>query len=184
MNLKHVVLMLFGVFLFLGCSTETEEELYASPAKAKISKDQPAEKAVTRPFKSKADGEWFIVESTDCNDLLQYAIVGTGNATHMGKILIEGKICTFPPENVYFLTVRFTAANGDMVVWESSEVFINEFGLYGGGVFNCVEGSGRFENAEGTITVNEVLTVTSIDEATGLPLGGTFTNTGSGTITY
>ena len=30
--------------------------------------------------------------------------------------------------------VTFTSANGDELAWESTEVFINELGLYAGGV--------------------------------------------------
>lgn len=184
MNFKLFFVMLVGALFFAGCSNEIDDELSDNPLKAKLGTDNPAEKLVTRPFKSSASGDWFLSESTVCDELLQYSIVGNGNATHMGAITIEGTLCTFPPEGLYFITVTYTAANGDQVTWEAVDVFTNEEGLFEGGVFECLGGTGRFEGSEGMITVNELLIVTAFDEELGLPLGGTFTNNGSGTLAY
>ena len=172
MKTKCLLLMLLSAILFIGCSTDNQEDFLNDSSRSKLSKDNLA-KVVTRPFKSKASGDWFIVESTECNGLLQYTILGNGNATHMGAIDVEGKICTFPPD-LYFLTVKFTAANGDEITLESVEVFFTEDGHYAGGVFNCVGGTGRFENATGSVTVNEFIAITDFDQETGLPLTGTF----------
>lgn len=48
----------------------------------------------------------------------------------------------------------------------------------------CVAGTGRFIDADGSITVNEVLTPTDFDPSTGLPLAGLFSNDSEGSITY
>ena len=48
----------------------------------------------------------------------------------------------------------------------------------------CVAGTGRFIDADGSITVNEVLTPTDFDFSSGLPLAGLFSNDSEGTITY
>ncbi len=183
MKTRFLFLVLFSALLFTGCSTENEEDFLIESSSSKLSKENLTTKVVTRPFKFKASGDWFIVESTECNGLIQYTIVGNGNATHMGAIDIEGKICSFPPD-LHFLTVKFTAANGDQLTMESVEVFFNEDGLYAGGVFNCVEGTGRFENATGSVMVNEFITITDFDQETGLPLAGIFANKGNGTVTY
>ena len=184
MNLKFLVLMVVGAFFFMGCSTETEEDLEASLLKTKLGKDKTTEKVVSRPFKSKASGEWFFeeAESEECDGLLRYSIVGVGNATHMGKISIQGTLCTFPPENIYIITVTYTSANGDQITWQSGDIFLNEENIFAGGVFNCIGGTGRFEGAEGSIAVDEMLEVTLISD--GLPLAGTFSNEGSGIIIY
>lgn len=184
MNLKFLFLTVLSAMIFIGCSTENAEDFENSLEGFKTTKAESNEKVVTRPFKSKGAGEWFYVESTECGELFQYTIRGTGNATHMGKVEIEGRICTFPPEGLYLLTVTYTAANGDTLTWESDEVFINDQGLFAGGVFVCVEGTGRFSDAEGSIEVNEILIPTDFDPTTGLPLAGTFSNDSEGTITY
>lgn len=184
MNLKFLFLTILSASIFIGCSTENEEGMIIESANYKLNKDNLSQRVINRPFKSRASGNWFIVESTDCNGLLQYSITGIGNATHMGLIDIEGKICTYPPDNLYFLTVKYKAANGDELIWESVSVNFNEDGLFEGGLFECVGGSGRFSDAEGNVSINEILTVTSLDETTGLPLAGTFSNIGFGNITY
>lgn len=134
------------------------------------------------PFKSSAHGDWFVTESTDCGGLIQTSISGVGNATHLGLIDVIGIACLLPPIEYYF-DVTYVAANGDSLFWESTEVFLSEEGLFEGGMFSCTGGSERFINAEGTITVDEILTVTVIDQTTGLPLAGTFENTALGTLT-
>ena len=188
MKLKLFFLMVFSAFLFLGCSTDKQEEFFNDSSNFKLSEGSFAAKVVTRPFNSKASGDWFInlnPEEYVCNGLLQYSIVGTGNATHMGKIDISGTLCTFPPEQIYILEVTFTAANGDSITLESGEVFINE-GNYIGGIFNFTDGTGRFEGASGQITVDEILVPIEFDNSFDppLPIAGTFSNKSSGTITY
>ena len=184
MNLKILFLAVLSAMIFIGCSAENAEDFENASESFKTTEKSSNAKVVTRPFKSKGAGEWFLVESAECGDLLQYTIQGTGNATHMGRVDIEGRICTFPPGGIYLLTVTYTAANGDAITWESEEVFINDEGLFAGGVFVCVEGTGRFIDAEGSITVNEILIPTDFDPSTGLPLAGTFSNDSEGTITY
>ena len=185
MKANFLFTMLFSALLFIGCSTENEEDFLIESSSAKLSKDISSAKMVKRHFKMKAYGDWFLVvaESTECNGLPQYSIQGQGNATHMGAITVEGKICAGPPE-LYFISGKYTSANGDELTWESTEVFFDENGIYAGGVFQFVEGNGRFSNVEGTFTVNEALIIAEIDEQTGFPLGGTWSNNGSGTITY
>lgn len=184
MNLKILFLTVLSATILIGCSTENAEDFENSLDGFKTTIENSNAKVVTRPFKSSGDGEWFIVPSSECGELLQYSIQGTGNATHMGKVDIEGRLCTFPPEGIYLLTVTYTAANGDEITWESDQVFINEQGLYAGGVFVCIGGTGRFTDAEGSITVNEGLIPTDFDPTSGLPLAGLFSNESEGTITY
>ena len=184
MNLKYLFFTVLSTILFLGCSAENDESSIVESASYKLNKVNSSTKAVTRPFKSKASGEWFIVEPTDCDGLLQYSIIGNGNATHLGSFNIQGKMCTYPPDNLYFFTIKYIAANGDELILESVDVYINEVGLFEGGVFECVGGTGRFSNSEGNIEVHEFLSVTEFDDTTGLPLAGTFSNMGAGTITF
>jgi hypothetical protein len=183
MKTKFLFLMLFSAILFIGCSTDTQEDFLYDSSSSELSVNSLKAKVVTRPFKFKASGDWFIIESTECNGLIPYTIKGNGNATHMGLMDVDGRICSYPPD-LHFLTVKFTAANGDELNWESVEVFFNEDGLYAGGVFNCLGGTGRFENATGSITVNEFITITDFDPETGLPLSGIFSNSGNGTVIY
>lgn len=182
MNLKFLFLTALSAMILTGCSTENTEDFENATVSFKTAKENSNIKVVTRPFQSKCDGDWFLVPSTECEGLLQYSIQGTGNATHMGQVDIVGRICTYPPEGLYFLTVTFKAANGDELTWASDEVFINEQGLYAGGVFDCIGGTGRFSNAEGSITVNEVLIPTEFDGE--LPIAGTFSNDSKGTIAF
>lgn len=183
MKPKFIFQMVFWTLLFIGCSIDEQEDLLIDTSSIEISEVDLNAKAVNRPFKSKASGNWFFTESTDCNGLLQFSIIGMGKATHMGKIDVEGVICTLPNEQ-YYLTGKFVAANGDELNWESVEVFFDEFGLFAGGVFDVVGGTGRFKNATGTFTTKEYLIVEELDESTGLPVSGTFSNDGSGTINY
>jgi len=192
MKLKLFFLTALSAFLFLGCSTDNQEDFLNESLNSKLSQDNlstKTTKVVERPFKSKASGDWFINDIPEeyvCNGLLQYSIVGTGNATHMGKVDILGTLCTFPPTQQYFLRVTFTAANGDTVTWQSGEVFINEDDVYVGGIFDCIEGTGRFEGATGQVTFDELLVPTMFDFSFDppLPVAGTFSNKGLGTITY
>lgn len=175
--------MLFSTILFIGCSTDVNEDSFNDSYSSRLSDDNLNSKAVIRPFKSKAFGDWYFVESIECNGLLQYSIMGTGNATHMGAINIEGTICTFPPDQ-YFLSGKYIAANGDELFWESTEVFFDELGLFAGGVFQFLGGTGRFSSAVGTFTINETIKVDEFDQVYGFPLSGTFSNKGSGSIAY
>jgi len=184
MNFKFLFILGLGAILLAGCSADVEDEMLGKPSSTETGADKMSSKVVERPFKSKADGNWFLVPSIDCEGLLPYSIEGTGNATHLGRFDIEGTLCAFPPEGLYFLTVKFIAANGDELIWESVEPFIDQNGQYTGGIFECKGGTGRFEMAEGTITVNEMLETTSVDPATGIPLSGTFTNAVTGTLAY
>jgi hypothetical protein len=190
MKTKLFLLMALSAFLFLGCSTDNQEDSFYDSSNSRLSEDNVAARQVTRPFKSKASGDWFInlnPQEYVCDGLLQYSIVGTGNATHMGKINILGTLCTFPPEGIYILEVTFTGANGDSITWRSGDdVFINEQGLYAGAVFDCVAGTGHFEDASGQITVDDFLVPTEFDNTfePPLPVAGTFSNMSLGTITY
>ncbi len=176
--------MVSAALLLTGCSTDEQEDSAYVSSMAAITEDASSAKVVTRPFKSAASGDWFIVESSECGDLFQFTLLGTGNATHMGLVDIEGRLCAFPPANIYFLTVTYTAANGDEITWQSVEVKINDEGVFAGGTFECIDGTGRFSEATGSIEVDEFLTVTEIQEGTGLPLAGLFDNTSKGWIRY
>ena len=109
--------MFFSAVLLLGCSVENDENILTES----VGDDNLVSRVATRPFKSKVSGDWFIVESTECDGLLQYSITGVGNVTHMGAIDADGKICTFPPEQFY-VSGKYIAANGDELYWESEEV--------------------------------------------------------------
>lgn len=184
MKSRFLLLMIFSTLLLTGCSIDNDEDLTTESSSSELVLDDVNSEMATRPFKSRAFGEWYWTESNNCGGLLQYTITGTGNATHMGLISVDGTLCTYPPQGIYFITVKYTAANGDYVLLESEEVFLNEDGLFAGGIFNFTDGSGRFNEVQGSVEVDEVLLVTEIDPITGIPLAGTFSNKSLGTIMY
>ncbi|PTX44248.1 hypothetical protein C8P64_0222 [Christiangramia gaetbulicola] len=183
MKLKFIFQLAFCTLLFIGCSIDEQEDFLKDSSGIKTSEVELKAKVVNRPFKSKASGNWFFTESTNCNGLLQFSIKGNGKAIHLGIIDVEGVICTIPNEQFY-LSGKYIAANGDELYWESVEVFFDEFGLFAGGVFDFVGGTGRFSDATGSFRSNETLIVEELDETTGQPVSGTFSNDGWGTIIY
>ncbi|MBT8394090.1 MAG: hypothetical protein KJN66_04480, partial [Bacteroidia bacterium] len=76
-----------SAFLFLGCSTDNQEEFFDDSSNFERSDNNVAAKVVTRPFKVKGSGTFSFVSfppTQACGPYLQYLIEGQGNATHLG----------------------------------------------------------------------------------------------------
>ncbi len=70
-----------------------------------------------------------------------------GNATHMGNITGSISSCITPPTTIFNGEVTFEAANGDLLYFEQT----------GPLTFDINGGTGRFEDASGSITGGFVL---------------------------
>ena len=116
-----------------------------------------------------------MVEPTVCTDgLMQFAIEGMGNATHLGKFEVNLTNCT-NLSDIQFISGSATAANGDFINFLSVGAGLDDLGTYTEYMING--GSGRFEYATGLVRLYDEIEFTS-------PTGGIFTNQGIGTITY
>ncbi|NER11299.1 hypothetical protein SAMN06265375_103346 [Muriicola jejuensis] len=97
-------------------------------------------------------------------------IEGVGNATHLGRFTITLSYCFNEQGPVEYIYATQTAANGDqvysVVVGNNPEVQSIDFMIY--------DGTGRFENATGFITLFFEFDYEN----------GTFSNHGEGTLTY
>ncbi len=93
--------------------------------------------------------------------ILQGAITGNGQASHMGKVSLSSLDCIYPlAENVFrFVSenVVLTAANGDQVFakYEGTLTLTNGVGKVVG-VFSITGGTGRFVGATGYGSVEGV----------------------------
>ena len=162
-KLFTMLLVVFSLSMFT-CSNDAVEMV-----------DDSRSPMIERPWKSKASGTFQMVEPTVCTDgLLQFAISGTGNGTHLGKFDVDLTNCT-NLSDYFFISGTATAANGDQVNLMSAGPGVDESGPYT--LFMIDGGTGRFEFATGMVRIYEEIEFTS-------PTGGIFTNKGIGTITY
>jgi hypothetical protein len=104
--------------------------------------------AVARPFKLDVFG---IVNQRD------FSLSITGHATHLGKFTAVGQITAnaVDPSDPRFLlrsgTLTFTAANGDELTVDFTDARVDRVTGVAHGVFVVRGGTGRFEDASGTL---------------------------------
>jgi hypothetical protein len=164
-------------FLILSVVMAT---LFACSGDSMISDDfnETAEKRKAVPFKVKKLAGTYILNG-DCGAATLTAI-GEGTVAHLGKSAILEEWCwSGAPTDVGTRSVTFTAANGDelqgtitSIVYTSPLTFIEGVTIEGG--------TGRFENAQGTIT--EYVEISQPQSPTAAT--GTFIYSAEGTITY
>ncbi len=184
MKFKLFFLMALSAFLFLGCSTDNQEDFFYDSSNANLSEDNLAAKVATRPFKIKGAGTWQVLpEATDCGpELFQGSIQGQGNATHLGLFSVALTTCTNFFDYYYF-EGTLTAANGDLLnAYSVASGFTDEGEEWTEYIFDG--GSGRFEYATGNLRLIGVSIPTEFHPDTGLPVAGVYTNYGYGTIRY
>ncbi len=190
MRNRFLILFLVVATLF-ACSSDS------------MSTDDMNKPGGERPFKAKNLEGTFefgpgVEPSIGCDgkdftgqDLFGLIAEGEGTIPHLGLSTVIEEWCwsipdLFVNENLGDRKVTFTAANGDMLVGEITSIVYP--GLENGdfSVFieevNITGGSGRFENACGTITQ----TVVTAEDETQTPPNttGTFTYSAEGTISY
>jgi hypothetical protein len=168
-----------------------------------LSTDDMEKKGGERPFKAKnlegtyeygpgvepsigCDGQDFTGE-----DLFGLIAEGGGTISHLGLSTVLEEWCWSIPDlfvngNIGERMVTFTAANGDQLVGEITSIVYpgledNDFSVFIEEV-NITGGSGRFENACGTIT--QTVVTSEDDESTPDRTFGTFTYSAEGTIKY
>ena len=184
MKTKLFFLMALSTLLFLGCSTDTQEDLFNDSVNAELSQDNISAKAATRPFKVKGSGTWQVLpEATACEaGLFQVFIEGKGNATHLGLFDVTITACTNFDDS-YFFDATLVAANGDELSAISVDWGYTEEGQeWTDYIFDG--GTGRFENATGDLRLYGVSVPTVFHPVAGFPIAGIYNNSGYGTITY
>ena len=184
MKLKLFFLTVLSAFLFLGCSTDNQEDFLDDSSSSKLSEDNIVAKVVERPFKVKGSGTFSFVSfppTEECENLLQYLIEGEGNATHLGRFSVTITYCTDFGNNS-FITGTQVAANGDELDFYSVGFGVDEQGQWTDYIYDG--GTGRFTNATGELRLYGIVEFTDFDPFTDLPIAGVYTNFGYGTLTY
>jgi hypothetical protein len=101
---------------------------------------------VERPFHASVEAEFEVVGVCPSGAPLSY-ISGSGTASHMGAITIEGQQCLGEPGEV-----TWTAANGDEITIQFITVLLAPPGPDGSAPFempaSVVTGTGRFASAQ------------------------------------
>ena len=101
-----------------------------------------ADDCTERPFEFRPNNDGQLIEEQgNC-----FTIVGTGNATHMGDVLVINEICQFGFRAVNHNTL--VAANGDQLYSVRKTKWNAETERFEG-IFTIVGGTGRFEGATG-----------------------------------
>ena len=159
--MKIRVLFLIALFtLALGCNKEND---FTTAEKDQVvTTTEKASNPVTKPFKvNKSYGPYALIPGGgECGDfpLTLVYITGEGNATHLGKftctltycIDLYTEIVTSPHYGVIIAT------NGDELYifietpWDGESVYVEDGITYY--VYTFEGGTGRFENATGTLT--------------------------------
>ncbi len=182
-------LSFIAVFLMLLASCQQADELVTPDASSPIV--QRSQQA--RPFHANLSGALNPNSApTACSGdlplaLLDYAI--SGNATHLGKLNTNLSILHHDDCDLSFATMllstgvsgQLAAANGDLVYYTGEDV-INVFNLLTGsgstgpitGTWSITGGTGRFEEATGSITIEGIVDFTTLS----------FTAEANGTIAY
>ncbi len=184
MKLKLFLLSVFSAILFLGCSTDNQEEFFNDSSNSKLSEHNVEAKVVTRPFKVKGSGTFSFISfppTEECGSFLQYLIEGQGNATHLGLFTVTITYCTDFGAN-HFLTGTQVAANGDELHFYSIGFGQDEQGQWTDYFYDG--GTGRFKNVTGDMRLYGVTEFTDFDPVTGIPMAGVYSNYGTGTLTY
>ncbi|TRO66825.1 hypothetical protein [Christiangramia sabulilitoris] len=176
---NRILVLILSIATLYACSSDSLITDEANLTNQQVDlRSNPIEKAVTRPFKIKAEGDFslFPGDGVTCPAIVLNA-PGEGTATHLGFITMFEEWC-FNGEgnNLGTRTLTLTAANGDelhgthsYILWTSPTSF-EEVLVFDGG-------TGRFENATGEF--NESVVITFDTE-----FSGTFTMSGDGTLTY
>lgn len=165
-----------GLVLVPGCtrdplSPSSDEALYWSNASR--SRDSNL-KAVEKIFKLQSEGTLAISPGADCANLTQITILGTGNATHLGKFELAIVWCTdFMGTNRLIGTQ--VDANGDEIYFYAVAFGEDSRGEWTDFVF--IGGTGRFTHASGNLRLYNQVTFTS-------PQLGLYSNSGEGIIRY
>ena len=177
-----------GVALFVGCSqpiTPTSPTSLSSAclsiaaSEAKVTGVAVHSNHQEVPFKGRLEGTAIITPGTP--PFLSVSIVGTGNATHLGRFTVDIPHVVNTTNRTSTGTYEFTAANGDTL----TAGFTGQATLTAPGVLSIVEtatitgGTGRFGDATGSFTVERLF-----NQVTGLTTGsfeGTIPSPGAGT---
>ncbi len=169
-----------AVFLLsFSCSPETDinslENLEAVNASANNGQK------VERPWKIRSAGTFEFDPSAGefCEGLLPLKILGSGEASHIGRYTVEITWCTGGPGNQGndFITGTITAANGHTINFESKDGSFTGTSVE----YKVTNGTGRFHDAKGEFKLfeTEPTVFESID-----PPSGTYANAGGGYIVY
>jgi hypothetical protein len=184
--MKNLTLIIFSLLAFAACQ---EADEIASPAGT----PSIEQRSQTRPFHADLSGSLNPDSApTACTGdaplaLLDYFI--TGNATHMGQLNASQSNLHHDDCNLNVATMLLTtgvsgqliASNGDAVYYTGDDA-IDVFNFLTGqgpngpitGTWTITGGTGRFEDASGTITINGIVDFATLS----------FTAEADGTITY
>jgi hypothetical protein len=99
------------------------------------------------PFKGQASAEIISVVPGPTGVLM--TAVATGNATHLGKFTREEHILLDPNTGSFTGDITFTSADGDQLVGTITGAFTSATTATGS--YEWTGGTGRFENASGTV---------------------------------
>jgi hypothetical protein len=177
-----------GVALCVGCSQPIAPTSLRSPSSASLSIASPEANAAGAavlsndqdvPFKGRLEGTATVTPGTP--PFLSVSLVGTGNATHLGRFTVEIPHVVNTTNRTSVGTYEFTAANGDTL----TAGFTGQATLTSPGVLSVVEtatitgGTGRFADATGSFIVERVF-----NQVTSLTTGsfeGTISSPGAAT---
>ena len=187
MNVSLTSIGVVGVALFVGCSqpiaptgptslSSAGLSIASSEVNATRARVLPNDKQV--PFKGRLEGAATITPGTP--PFVSVLIEGTGNATHLGRFIVEIPHAVNTANRTSTGTYEFTAANGDTL----TAGFTGQATLMAPGVLSVAEtatitgGTGRFADANGSFTVGRVF-----NQLTGSTTGsfeGTISSPGAG----
>jgi len=184
MKNRILILMLSMVFV-LACSSDPLVNDVNLSVQKEVLQVSSKKKPVKRPFKLKAAGTYgaFAPDNGSCLENLALNAYTEGNATHLGRIMQIEEWCwngTQPDLGSRSITIK--AANGSelygtpiSVMWSSDFDFMEVVMIDGG--------TGRFENATGEFQQTVVISREAEPSGDNV-VSGTYSVSGSGTITY
>ena len=185
--MKNLTFIALSILLLAACQTSSDEMV--SPGVSPVDQRSPN----PRPFQATLTGTVdFNSAPTPCHEFIpiaafDYAV--SGNATHLGNLnaslsILHHDECDLDLDALTLTTVvsgELVAANGDLITYTGVDVidvfnFVTESGPNGPitGTWTITGGTGRFEDATGSITINGLVDFTTFN----------FSVVAEGTITF
>jgi hypothetical protein len=183
-------LSLIGLFLMLLASCQQSDELVSPVGSQRIDQRSPHARPFSATLQSSVNPANPLTVCT--GDIPGFAIPDhrlAGNATHLGQLNASQSTLHHDLCNVSFASTslsttvsgQLVAANGDKVYYSGADVIDITNLLFGTGTTGSITGTwtitggtGRFTGASGSFTISGVVDL----------IGGTFSATASGTITF
>jgi len=190
--MKKLTAIILSAILFAGCSKDTDRETFIQGEPIQSVQTPQITRVFNGSFSSTINTDPGITPMQCTGDLPGLFLPDHflhGNAIHMGQLIWEQSTLRHLSCNLSFSTRQLTAsvsgqisaANGDVIYYNGNDVIdvtnlLTSQGITGSiqGVWNITGGTGRFEEASGSFSINGLVDFTT----------GTFSVVANGTITY